>query len=326
MAPANPAEKNREPPFIKRNYMISLLLALSLSQPVDVDFNPDKENEMWITNRGFEGFTIVTDYGLPTEKVERRIDNHHSHFMSHVSSTSFAPGTGQFATCEGGSDSFMGPTLWRTNIFALVNQDNPFKLGSHIDMLHESPECMGIAWEKENVYWVADGRNGEIVRYDFAKDHGPGNDNHSDGIVRRYPDANFTRSKTTPSHMVIIYNRLFYADSGTGTIRALDISSGSFSKSLTGASEKIAEYSEYRGAKTEVFAEGLNAPSGISVWKENIFVSDYETGEILIYNINTKALLDRVSVDRGVSGITIHEGCLYYVNTLLNTVDKVCLI
>ena len=52
-------------------------------------------------------------------------------------------------------NNFMGPSLWRTSSFASMHQyyvdgvgyfngtDGP-KYGSHIDMLHQSPLCMGI--------------------------------------------------------------------------------------------------------------------------------------------------------------------------------------
>lgn len=52
---------------------------------------------------------------------------------------------------------------------------------------------MGVEWEEENVFWVNDGYNENIVRYDFGEDHGPGNDDHSDGIVHRYTEIPVNR-------------------------------------------------------------------------------------------------------------------------------------
>lgn len=57
--------------------------------------------------------------------------------------------------------------------------------GSHLDMLHESPYCQGIASETLNRFWVVDGNLGDIVMYDFKADHGPGNNDHADGVVHR---------------------------------------------------------------------------------------------------------------------------------------------
>ena len=42
---------------------------------------------------------------------------------------------------------------------------------------------MGIAYETGNVYWIFDGNNNDIVRYDFVADHGPGNTFHDDGCL-----------------------------------------------------------------------------------------------------------------------------------------------
>ena len=89
-----------------------------------------------------------------------RVDFFARHFMDKVSSISFGAGN-EFASCQESHDewndqpqapdNYMGPTLWLADldIFAKVNQDYPGngKEGSHIDMLHESPLCMGIAWD-----------------------------------------------------------------------------------------------------------------------------------------------------------------------------------
>ena len=77
----------------------------------------------------------------------------------------------------------------------------PVDLGSHYDMLHESPLCMGIAWEKDNVYWVFDGHNQSIARYDFQEDHGMGFDDHSDGIIGKYVTGEIQREPDIPSHL-----------------------------------------------------------------------------------------------------------------------------
>ena len=41
----------------------------------------------------------------------------------------------------------------------------------------------GIAADSAKVYWVMDGHNGNICRYDFVEDHGPGYDDHSAGKI-----------------------------------------------------------------------------------------------------------------------------------------------
>src|SRR5690606_3474583 len=104
------------------------------------------------------------------------------------------------------ANDFMGPTLWSADL-DIYAQTNPaavdflgFDLGSHLDMLHESPLCMGIAWVSDNVYFTFDGLTGSISRYDFVEDHGAGFDDHSDGIVERFVDAGVSRVEGVPSH------------------------------------------------------------------------------------------------------------------------------
>ena len=91
----------------------------------------------------------------------------------------------------------MGPALWPSSLdhFAVENQNNEDGLlGSHIDMLHESPYGVGIAHDYDNVYWYNDGYYGELVRYDFMMDHDTGGHDHSDGVVQRYSEIQLTHS------------------------------------------------------------------------------------------------------------------------------------
>merc|ERR1711974_36901 len=91
---------------------------------------------------------------------------------------------GTFATCgeaatgnfEDNPAMFIGPSLWSTDlaVYAKPSGGN----GSHLDMLHATPWCMGIAHEVDNVYWAFNGHVGSLDRYDFNNDHGPGNDDH----------------------------------------------------------------------------------------------------------------------------------------------------
>src|SRR5688572_30860417 len=108
----------------------------------------------------------------------------------------------------------------------MVNQTNPGPVtnGSHLDMLHQSPWCMGIAHWSGNVYFVFDGNNGHVVYYDFQADHGPGADDHSDGIVRRYLDAQVTRVPGVPGHLIVdkASSWLYVADTGGRRIPRMD--------------------------------------------------------------------------------------------------------
>lgn len=167
--------------------------------PRDLGFHPEREGELWIVNKGDESVVIVFGATGEDRTYEKRRDPARVHFMSIVSSIAYGEKTYRddytFATCQesvntyGGTaepNYFMGPALWssRLNVFAVQDLMGG-GLGSHLDMLHHSPLCMGIAHETQNAYWVFDGYNGQIVRYDFQKDHGPGFDDHSDNATGR---------------------------------------------------------------------------------------------------------------------------------------------
>ena len=68
-------------------------------------------------------------------------------------------------------------------------------------MLHESPLCNGIVHDDEAnsafgaAYFAMDGLAQHIVRLDFQQPHGPSFMDHSIANVRRFVEANFTRSR-----------------------------------------------------------------------------------------------------------------------------------
>ena len=130
-----------------------------LANITDLAFNPQVDGELWTVNKDDDSVVIYRDLdSSPT--AEHIIDPYALHFMEKVTSIAFgAPGT--FATCQDGRNTyngqgqpndFTGPTLWSSDpaIFGITNPDAVdelgFDLGSHLDMLHESPQCMGIAW------------------------------------------------------------------------------------------------------------------------------------------------------------------------------------
>ena len=289
-----------------------------LNIPRDLEFHPDRPNELWTVNKGSEGVVILFDPDTPKAKAEKRDDMARSHFMAQVSSLAFGAAD-TFATCQesrngvgDSGDDFMGPTLWPgdLDIFAAVNQ-NPWgdKLGSHLDMNHQSPNCMGIAHDSGNAYWVFDGHNGHVVYYDFQQDHGPGNDDHSDGIVRRYTEATVSRVAGIPSHMVLDKDSglLYIADTGNSRIMVLDTNSGSFERRLPLVNEPLAEFSEYTNAKVREFAENspLRRPSGIALSGNTLFVTDNSTNEIIAYDLDGNEL-DRISSPaEELAGITV---------------------
>jgi hypothetical protein len=185
-------------------------------------------------------------------------------------------------------------------------------------MLHQSPWCMGIAHDAGNAYWAFDGLNGHIVYYDFMTDHGPGGGDHSDGLIRRYPDATITRVPEVPSHMEVdtATEWLYVADTGAGRVMRLDTSSGSFAANLPGDVDGIPEYSSYEGATWETFVSGLQQPSGLALAGDVLFVGDRATGEIVAFDLGDGAERQRYGTGAtALAGLAVGpQGHLWYVD------------
>ncbi|MFO0632887.1 MAG: hypothetical protein U0168_08565 [Nannocystaceae bacterium] len=259
--------------------------------------------------------------------------------MSYVSSLAFGVGN-RFSSCQESRDDwnvgpqrpddFMGPTLWSADldIFAAVNQDfppNPLE-GSHLDMLHQSPLCMGIAHESDNIYWSFDGGNGHIVRYDFMSDHGPGGASHADGVIRRYLNAVVTRVPEIPGHLVLDPDsrRLYIADTGTGRVMWLDIDSGASNGPLPNNWDGATEYSGWDGATFEPLVSGLQQPAGLALHEGRLLVSDAATAEILAFDLDGNEL-GRMSTDaQAIMGLAVGpDGKLYFTDGFGNRVVRI---
>ena len=183
--------------------------ANQVSAPTDLDFHPVLSNkELWVTNKGTEasgGSTVtIYDAGEAGQTSVYKQDGNAWHFMSLPTGIAFSQ-NGNWANSPGvydanhnGGAAFTGPALWSSDmgIYAQPSGGN----GSHLDMLHVSPYCQGIAAEVDNVFWVFDGYTNDIVRYDFAEDHGPGNSYHGDAIIRRYSDDAVAKYKPFGAH------------------------------------------------------------------------------------------------------------------------------
>ncbi|MBX7079523.1 MAG: hypothetical protein K1X88_10080 [Nannocystaceae bacterium] len=311
-----------------------------LAVPRDLEFAPEHPEQLWVVNGAIHGVVIITDPGLPSQTAEVRVDAYGQHFMSYVSSLAFGVGN-RFSSCQESRDDwnvgpqrpddFMGPTLWSADldIFAAVNQDfppNPLE-GSHLDMLHQSPLCMGIAHESDNVYWAFDGGNGHIVRYDFQMDHGPGGASHADGVIRRYLNAVVTRVPEIPGHLVLDPDsrRLYIADTGTGRVMWLDIDSGASNGPLPNNWDGATEYSGYDGATFEpLVGGGLQQPSGLALHDGRLLVSDAATGEIVAFDLDGNEL-GRMSTDaQAIMGLAVGpDAKLYFTDGFGNRVVRV---
>ena len=310
-----------------------------LSAPRDLEFAPGAPNQLWTFNTTIHGAVIYTDPGTEMQSAEVRIDTYGEHFMAFVSSAAFGD-NGNFASCQESRDEwnlgpqppddFMGPTLWSADldIFAAVNQDfppNPLE-GSHLDMLHQSPLCMGIAHEAGNAYWTIDGLAGNLVRYDFVDDHGPGGAYHGDGIIHRYLDVTVTRVANIPSHMEFDHatGMLYVADTGGARIMRLDTSTGENTGTLPGDLDGVADYSGWEGANWDELITGLSDPSGLALHEGTLFVSLHGTGEIVAYDLEGNEIDRLATPATNLMGITIGpEGKLWYADPGANEIVRV---
>ena len=310
--------------------------ANGLDKPTDLDFFPILgKNELWVVNQRIEssgGSTLtIYDAGAPEESFLAREDGNAWHFMSLATGIAFSDNF-NFGTSPGvqdanhGGGSFTGPTLWSSDpeIYAQPSGGN----GSHLDMLHASPFSMGIASEGDNVFWVFDGGNSNIVRYDFREDHGPGNDDHTDGIVRRYSEVKVKRDSNIPSHLVLDKSTgwLYIVDNGNDRVLRLDIHSGNVVNSLPLINEPLAEYSQMGNATWEVIIDSLTRPSGIELIENRLLVGDYTTGDISVYDV-TNNFVKLGSITTGQSGLTGikvgPDGAIWYTNRTQNTLVRI---
>lgn len=284
----------------------------SLEAP-DLAFHPERD-ELWVVNRRpeVEGIcsqsgagqdrcqslagltTIITAPGTADQSAQVLEDGNSWHFMRRP--PTIAMGTNDmFATCgealtgnfEDDGSRFIGPTLWTSDlsIYAKDSGGN----GSHMDMLHATPWCMGIAHERDNIYWTFNGQIGSLDRYDFKEDHGPGADDHSDGEIYRYAEGTVSRVENVPSHMFYSDDdkMLYVADTGNARIIALNTQTGTGGRSLSpvyeplGAAETIVD-SEVR---TIVPAGTLTQPSGLVLHEGTLYVGDHATGIIHSFSL-----------------------------------------
>lgn len=316
-----------------------------LNVPRDLAFNPAEPGELWVVNRADDSVSIFTGVGTDDQTSEHRIDPFAMHFMEEVSSISFGAATHEgsdaltFGTCQesrntyngqGEPDDFMGPSLWSADleIFGTTNEEAVeyltelfgfyTDLGSHLDMLHESPLCMGIAWEKDNVYWVFDGSDGRVVRYDFVEDHGVGYDDHSDGVIGRMQGLRVERVEGVPSHMDVDQETglLYVADTGKNRIVVIDTATGEKGDRLS-KNEPGTDHHELVDVEFEKIIDGddidgMDQPSGLEVVDGHLLITDFESGMIFAFALSGEGadgasaeLVDWVDTGRagGIMGI-----------------------
>ena len=305
----------------------------------DLEIDPGVPGRLWTVNRADDSVVIYDGADTDAPTSEKIIDPYALHFMDNPSSIAFgAPGL--FATCQESRNTyndqsppndFMGPALWSSDleIFGHSNpeaiEDLGFDLGSHLDMLHDTPLCMGIAWEADNAYWTFDGWD-SISHQDFKEDHGVGYDDHSDGEILRYVEGEVERVDDVPSHLAFdsASKLLYIADTGNSRIAVLDTESGTMGARLpqVDATPYPVHHRMDDAVITTLVSKDLEEPSGMALYDGYVWVSDHATGLIAAYDMEGVAI-DWVNVEPGIMGIAFGpDGSLYYANGETNEVVR----
>jgi hypothetical protein len=314
----------------------------TLATPRDLAFNPESPRELWVINYGDSSMTILRNAGADDQDFDNRAGPQHTHFMVHPSSLAFGdPGTlasaheedqpTQGPEAQGGTPGdFMGPTLWQSGY-----DDFDGGHASHIDMLHNSPNAVGIAWETGNAYWVADGFHHSLTRYDFRTPHRPGGTDHSGAVVRRFVEGEVGYVEGVSGHVEFDHelNRVYFADPGNHRIGSLDPAEGmptvNISPNYDGSPSTqrrmmgVSSTTLFDGASV-----GMMAPSGLALAGRTLYVTDNGTSRIYAISLEGQVIdwvdLSATVPPGGLQGITLDaEGRIYVVDSAGDRVIEV---
>lgn len=311
-----------------------ILSDTALKQPSDLAFNPSSPGELWVVNHKDDSVVIITNPGDPTMTFERRRDPAASHFMDNPPALAFGAVSetwGQtFGVCgdsDNGGDGFMGPALFSADLGVFAEQ-TPLDLGSHLDMLHSTSFCRGIANAGASVYYLFNSDKGSVDKYDFHADHGPGNEDHSDGEIFRYVPGQVAGVDGIPSHLAFDASAglLYVADTGNQRVVALDTSSGTVGATFSGNEPAKRRKIDGAALSDVVPAGTLQAPSGIELVRGLVFVSDNATSRFHAFTPDGEEIrtLDTGLPPGSLAGFTLGpDGKIYFVDMAAGRVLRV---
>jgi len=314
-----------------------------VQNPWDLEFNPLNPSELWSVNHDTDSFSVfqVGDDNTVVDSTRLR-DRNPYHYMDQVSGLAWGR-NGKISTSQASlntydgkmeANNFQGPTLYDTHPSYLVTHNNEndgcgydrFYRNSdkekecylsHVDMLHESPMAMGIAYDPEeitpyqNVFWIYDGHDKQLVRFDFEQPHGPGSMDHALAQVRRYTDVVLTPKPGVPSHMHLDHasRHLYISDTGANRVLVVAVDSGKYLKDarveypIFSSQLPSFQYSIWGCTKFYEFAK-VDTPSGIAVSTARVFVAEYNTGNILSFAKDSGNLIQTFSAPSLSNGLT----------------------
>jgi sugar lactone lactonase YvrE len=271
-----------------------------LDGPTDVALHPIRKDELWITSQNDDAMVIIFDVGLPGRKAGKAKTPTGQHFLANPSGLAFNLDDGMLATIHEEDQitqattpwDFMGPTLWSSGLTAFDGGHS-----SHLDMLHNTPNGMGIAWDRGNAYWVFDGQNGSLTRYDFQHPHVPGGTDHTDGVIRRYAEGQLKRVAGVPSHLELdrSANLVYAADSGNNRVVVLDPKIGVLGAALLPNFDGVSQLRVDKAKLTTLVegkGAGLTRPSGLALHDGVLYVGDNATGQVRAFAATDGRALD----------------------------------
>jgi len=316
-----------------------------ITTPLDLAFNTSvlHPTDLWVVMaqpKNGNAIAILHNTGSQQMSVRVKKDSRAYHFMWRTQALDFG-WNGAFATAENGQEGngnarymFMGPTLWSadTSIFASKYQESDQFLASHLDMLHQSPQGLGIAHEQGNAFWVLDNFYHDLVRYDFQDPHEVGGTDHRDGIIRRYRDVIIGRAALDrAAHIAIDHttNFLYYINPATNSVHRLDITSGSFEKAGVAppeSEEALAEFSIHAGARVDSLFAVPNAELvGMAIFENRLLLGDQLSGKIFMYDLTTSVPTLLGTIETGalsLQGITVGpDHRIWFVDKQRGTVN-----
>ena len=308
-----------------------------LATPRDLEFHPQRTTELWTVNLEGHATVVLDNPGTPEQSYTRYAAPGASHFMARPAAIAFGA-NGNFASAQEEDEltqgdltpeDFMGPSLWISDR-AIFDGGH----GGHLDMLHNSPNGAGVAWERDNRYWIFDGYHASVTMYDFNEDHGPGGSFHGDGEVARYVEGEVGYMGDVPSHMEFDHDagELLIADTGNNRIATLDPTVGEAGQRIMPNYDGGSQYA-MNGGLLETLADGsdvmLERPSGLALHDGVVFVSDNSASRIVGLDRQTGELRDYLDLSGevpsgGLMGIEIGpDGALWAVNAVDSEIIRI---
>jgi hypothetical protein len=271
---------------------------------VDLAFNDAVPGELWVISYNDDHVHIGQNVGPGTGTWRDMRDPAASHFMHKPPAIAWGSNK-TWATCGDNDNSqsdprlipnyFTGPSLFSSDLSIFGTQNPATDFGSHLDMLHNTSFCRGIAHMTDNIYWTFNGELGSIERYDFHKPHEPGGDDHSDGEIYRYVEGQLKGVDGVSSDLAYDPSDkfLYIADTGNKRIVRLDTTAGTLDVGpLPRQNEVLAKSGVMNGVVLEpVVPPGiLEKPSGIQVHDGSVYVSDTATSAFFAFDKKGKEL------------------------------------